>query len=217
METSEDLFQQNPSKALDLARLYEMPTPNQQQQQFQHNAFMAQRSVPYDPFGMNSFVQPPQTFPAGNNINNFNMNVKTEPLRAAPPPPPAAKPAPSSLSIPAPQAIMGHSTPEANDDPFDFFGLGTKQASNATDLNSENNSNYNEEKQTEPSVSVAESKESEVSADKSGDNVQDGKQELQIDEKDGSVKPTSAPQNGRKYKLRPDFVKYLRILLCIFK
>lgn len=35
-----DLFSPNPSSAMNLNQLYQMPTPQQQQQQAQHTAFM---------------------------------------------------------------------------------------------------------------------------------------------------------------------------------
>ena len=40
-----DLFSSNPSSAMNLNQLYQMPTPQQQQQQAQHSAFMGKKET----------------------------------------------------------------------------------------------------------------------------------------------------------------------------
>lgn len=48
MPQNQDLFHSNPGAGMDLTKLYNMPTPVEQQQQMQHDAFMS-RSNPFRP------------------------------------------------------------------------------------------------------------------------------------------------------------------------
>ena len=178
MSGDDDLFHSNPGAGIDLGKLYNMPTPVQQQQHHQHQAFMAQAS--------------PAAAVAGNPFL---------PVRAAPaPPPPTPNFNPGNSPFSSPNQLTGIAPPLLDNQQTPTPSQVV--APSSFDLSDEflelGGDNKLEDEITEPELDKSLVEEEEAVKQDDGfsldeipemteEKVKDGDEELRINAKDGSV------------------------------